>query len=185
MSNCLNYHCDDVLTTYLENDCGYIVPGGSNQAVLFECNATTYDYTNAAQINADLTAHRAIKITNCSFDIPLPSAQKITSKVPCRGSYVSTYDRTINYYNPNVSAVNDVLHNSIARGHQFGAILLYECGANAAEIGQCTLIDSTVTFSGGRVLPNNTKEEQRYEFVGEWEDLNGPSIVTTPPGIFT
>lgn len=184
MSNCLNYDCDDVLTTYLENDCGYNVPGGSNQAVLFECNATTYDYTNGVQILADIAAGRAIKITRCSFDIPAPSPQKITSKVPCEGSSVISYDRTINYYNPNVSPVNSTLHNAMFKGHKFAAILLYECAANAADIAQCTLINDTVKFSGGRILPGNTKEEQRYEGVGEWESLEDPSIIATPTGVF-
>jgi hypothetical protein len=184
MTNCINYNCDDALGTYTELNCGYTLPGGSNAALFLECTHVITDASNATQVAAAIADGTATLVTGASFSIEAPSPQLIASKVPCKPDSVSTYTRTGAYYNPNVSAANSEFHSTMFAGRKFGGMILYECGANNAGFEQVTWIDSQIIVTGGRILPNTNKDEQRYEGTFSWESISDPTIAATPAGIF-
>lgn len=181
--NCIDYNCDDdTLGTFTENTCGVEFTGNQNQAVIFGCNATTTDFTDGAQILADIAADLAWLITGAKFTINKATPTKLESEVPCRPSRVTTYVRTGDYYNPNVSSVNDDVHDILFSGKSFGAILMYECSSNDDGYPQSKLINNQVNFDGSLVSIKG--ETQRYEGTINWVGMSNPKTIVTPTGVF-
>ena len=184
LNNCINFNCDDPLGEYVENNCGYTLPGGSNAGIFLECDSTLTDASDGVAILAEIAAGRATLITGANFTIEAPQPVIIPSKLACKPDSVSTYTRTSLYYNPNVSIENSVFHSTMFKGRKFGGLILYECGANNAGFNQVTWIDSQIIVTGGRILPGTNKEEQRYEGTISWESLTEPILAVTPTGVF-
>lgn len=181
--NCVNYCDEEALGDYVENECGVEFTGDQNQAVIFYCGANTTDFSDGTQIQADIDAGLAKLITGAKFTINKATPVKITSEVPCRPDRVTGYTRTGDYYNPNVSTVNDAVHDTLFSGKPFGAILMYECTSNADGHPQSKLINSQLNFDGSLVSIKG--ETQRYEGTINWVSMSNPETIVTPSGIFT
>jgi len=99
---------------------------------------------------------------------------------------LATYDRTGSYVDGNVSALNVEFYKPIFAGRAFGGIVIYECGTEESDAGaQITWIDSVVSFEGGRLLPVNNNEFQRFEGAFNWRSKFDADIFPAPAGIFT
>lgn len=183
MANCVNYDCDDALGEYNENQCGEELPGGSNAAVLLECNHQLTDPSSASQIEAEIAANRAKKITGAYFEIPAASPVTQESVQACKPPVLVTYNRTLIHRNGNVGIDNAAFYSTIFGGKKFGGIILYECGTRDSLTPQVTYIDDQITFTGNRILPGSS-ELQRFEGTGAWVSKVEPTLHNVPAGIF-
>lgn len=181
MSSC-NYNCDENLGAYIENDCQLEIPGGSNQALFLECGHTITDPSSYSQVHANILSGKAKLIGGASFDIPQASPNKKASKVPCRVDSLLNYNRTLNYYNPNVSESNSTFHNILFSGYKLAGVIIYLCGA---ETPQVIWINSPLIISGSLVVPPTIDDPMYYGGVGEYKDIDDPAIYDAPPGIFS
>lgn len=183
MPNCINYDCDDALGEYNENQCSEELPGGSNKAVLLECNHQLTDPSSAAQIEAEIAAGRAKLITAAYFEIPAASPTTQESVEACKPPTLVTYTRTLIHRNGQVNINNASFYSTIFGGKKFGGVILYECGTSDSINPQVTWIDNQVTFTGNRILPGSS-ELQRFEGTGTWISRAEPTLHAVPAGIF-
>lgn len=180
--DCTNYACQtDDLGTFHENICNKEFLGNHNKAIIFSCSATTTDFTNSAQILADIAAQRAWVIPGARFTLNKPTVNKTESIVPCRPSSVDTVDYTGDYQNPNVNKDNDDAHVLLFSGISLGAMLIYECQSVKDGYNQVKLIEAEIKFEGG--LVSITGEKQRYEGTFSWQSYM-PHTIDLAPGIF-
>ena len=179
MSSC-NYNCDNQLGAYVENNCQLELDGGSDQALFLECGHGIIDPSSYSQVNAAIVAGKARLVSGASFGIPAASANKQASKVPCRADTLLSYNRTITYYNPNISQTNSTFHKQLFAGHKVAGLIIYECGAD-----QITFINEDILFTGSRVLTETQDEKQYYGGTGEFKSINDPLIHNKPAGIFS
>jgi len=183
MANCQNYDCDDALGEYNENQCGEELPGGSNAALLLECNHQLTDPSSPTQIAAEIAAGRATLITGAYWEIPAASPVTQDSIQACKPPVLVTYNRTVIHRNGNVNANNAEFYSTIFGGKKFGGLVLYECGTKDSITPQVTWIDAQVTFTGNRILPTSG-ELQRFEGTGAWVQKVEPTIHNVPAGVF-
>lgn len=181
MSSC-NYNCDNQLGTYEENECQLELPGGSNQIIFLECGHGITDPSSYTQVHNAIIAGKARLVSGVAVDIPAASPNKQTSKVPCRADTLLSYNRTVNYYNPNVSTTNDEFHSQLFGGHNVAGVIIYMCGTDDPYV---YFIDSPMLFTGSAVLPATTDEAQYYQGVGEYKSLTPPALYPAPAGIFS
>ena len=186
MANCINYNCADDIGEHVENTCGEELLGGSSQMVLLECNHQVTDPSNGTQIAAEIAAGRANLLTNLKVSIAKPSPVEVDSNVACGTSKLVTYDRTGTLIDGNVNANNITFYNAVFGGRAFGGAILYLCGTSEADSGEkVEWIDSTVTFTGGKVLPEDNNSFQRFEGDFKWRKKDGQMLYANPVGIFT
>lgn len=182
MANCINYNCDDLQPHTLNEDCGEPILGGLSDAVIFDCDHQVTDFTNGTQVLAEIAANRAWKARNIKVGIPLPSPVEIDSLKACGTQTLVTYERTATWIDGNVNNFNTVdFYGPLLRGRSVGAILLNECGNTSSKV---TLINAEVTFRGGKIVPDNNKELQRYEITLSWKDKDMEESINEPVGVF-
>lgn len=182
-NTCIDYCNDDPLGSFEVLGCGTDPLGGFSAAVLFECLHDTTDYTNGSQVLADIAAGKAHLIERASFEIPAASAVTQDSLVPCEGTRVVNYDRTVNYVNPNVTPANVLTHDQVFSGRKFGALLLFNC-ATEGETEYCTLITTPLTATGSFIGPRTNTEFQRFEGTFAYRSKKTPARVLAPAGVF-
>lgn len=179
---CVDYNCqDNSLGTFHENDCGIEFTGDHNQAIIFGCNATTVNYTNANSILADIAAGLAWKITGAKFSINEASFETSESIVPCKPDTVDGFTQEMDYENPNVNEQNDAVHATLFSGKSFKGILINECKSDADGYLRVKLIDAENKWSGSVV--SQTGEKQRYKGKATWKNVQVTTIAKAP-GIF-
>lgn len=182
MDNCINYNCDDLQPHTLNEDCGDPLLGGLSDAVIFDCDHTVTDFTNGTQVLANIAANRAWIAKNIKVGIPLPSEVEIDSLKACGTQTLVTYNRTATWTDGNVNNFNTVdFYGPLLRGRSIGAMILKECGNPNSKV---TLIDSEITFRGGKIIPDNNSELQRYEIIASWKDKNDSESINQPVGVF-
>jgi hypothetical protein len=179
MANCYNYNCDDPLGDHLLNDCGNEKQGGIKDAIILECNHQLTDPSNATQIETEIAAGRATLVLNLKIGIDAPSPVEVEPQVACSTPKVVTYDRTASWVDGNVNGTNIDFYNNLTGGQAKGGVILHECGAD-----EVTWIDDEVRWVGGRVVPNNDNEFQRFEATVKWRSKTDSGIYATPAGIF-
>lgn len=183
--NCPNYNCLDPLGVHTPNNCGEELLGGGSGVLLLECNHQLTDASNTGLINIEIAAGRATLIKGVKVGINLPSPIKVDSNAACVNQKVVTYDRTGSYVDGNVSPDNLVFYKPIFAGRSFGGMIIYECGTEESDAGaQVTWIDSVISFEGGRILPVNNNEFQRFEGAFSWRSKFDADLAPAPAGVF-
>lgn len=176
--NCPSYNCQSI-TTHLLNDCENEFQGGSDQIVLLLCGHTVTDPSNGTQINSNISNGKAVLIRNVKFGLDAPSPIEIESNISCRGPKVVTYDRTAPMIDSNVNSNNVTMYNQLLNGYTIAGIIFFECSAN-----RVTWIDDLIRATGGRIMPNEDNEFQRFETVFKWRSKNEGQIYPAPAGVF-
>ena len=179
MTNCYNYNCDDPLGEHLLNICGTEKQGGIRDAVILQCNHQLTDPSNGTAVQAEIDAGRATLVKNLKIGIDAPSPIEAEPQIACSTAKVVTYDRTANWVDGNVNNTNVDFYNNLLGGQSKGGVILHECGAD-----EVTWIDDEIRFVGGRIVPNNDTEYQRFEATVKWRSKTEPGIYSTPVGIF-
>jgi hypothetical protein len=183
--NCPNYNCNDPLGAWTANNCGEELLGGGGGVILLECNHQLTDPSNTGLINIEIAAGRAKLITGVKIGINAPSPVKVDSNAACQNQKLVTYDRTGSYVDGNVSADNVEFYKPIFAGRTFGGLIIWECGTEDSDAGpQVTWIDAVVNFEGGRILPPNNNELQRFEGAFNWRSRHDADIYAAPAGVF-
>ena len=182
MAGCVDYNCqDDTLGTFHENECGIEYLGNHNKAVIFGCSSTTTDYSNQAEVQADLDNNLAWKITGAKFAINEPTFTESDSIVPCKPKTIDSFDQDMDYENPNVNSDNDAVHALLFSGKSFKAIMLNECETDDDASPRAKLILAENKWKGGVV--SQTNEKQRYKGKATWKNVQVKTIAKAP-GIF-
>lgn len=177
MANCVNYNCDE-LADHLKVDCEEFNLGGVPQVIVLECDHTITDPSNATQVQTNLDNGKAKLIQNVKFGVDAPSPIEIDSPIACQTPSVVNFDRSGTYVDANVTANNNNFYDSL-NGRSIGGLILYEC-----DPGRITWIDAAVKFKGGRVIPVDNNDFQRYEGTFHWKKKTEPTIHSAPAGIF-
>jgi hypothetical protein len=182
MGNCISYCSSELLDHELIN-CEAYVEGAAPAIVIGSCSSDLTDPSDGVAILAEIAAGRARLINNVRVDIPLPSAIFADSPVGGGSQIPTTYDRTINLFDANVTADNVDFYNQI-KNDRIGYIIVKEYGAD-----RVTFISPTnglgIKFSGGRIIPATKTEFQRFELVGAWSEKDDAGIFPTPAGVFS
>lgn len=182
MAECVDYNCqDNSLGTFHENECGVEFTGDHSQMIIFGCNATTTNYTNANSILQDIADGTAWKITGIKASINEATFTESESIVPCRPKTVDFFEQDLDYESPNVNEQNDEVHRVLFSGKSFAAILLNECKSQQDGYLRVKLIDAEVKFKGS--LVSQTGEKQRYKGKASWKNAQVQTIAQAP-GIF-
>jgi len=179
---CTNYNCTDILPQVL-NTCGELVEGGFDQAVIFDCDATTTDYTNGTEVAADITAGRAVIYKNIKSGIDAPSANEIDVMVAGQEPRAVNYSRTATWVDANVNTSSSAAYDTLdaTSGITVKAILFH-----LASGENTILVDPPkgCIFKGGLIVPNDVSDAARYEYTASWKDPNSPSVKAVPSGVF-
>jgi hypothetical protein len=185
MANCLDYNCDDVLVDHRPNDCGEILLGGVANAIFLECNTQLTDPSSASQINAEIAAGRAKKITQVKMGFGAPNPIQIDNPTGVGPQILINYDHTGSLADFNVNPNNVDFYNTVNSGRKFGGLILQMTGTIDADAGeQVWFINSQVTFTGGPILPNQDNDYARFESSFAWRKKTSPTLHTAPVGIF-
>jgi len=182
MGNCVSYCSSELLEHELIN-CEAYVEGASSAIVIGSCASDLVDPSDGTAVLAEIAAGRARLINNVRVDIPLPSAVLADSPVGGGAQIPTTYDRTINLFDANVTTENVDFYNQV-KNDRIGYIIVKEFGAN-----RVTFISPTnglgIKFSGGRIIPATKTEFQRFELIGAWSEKDDAGIFPTPAGVFS
>lgn len=182
MANCINYNCDDLQPHTLNADCVEPLLGGLSDAVIFDCDHQVTDFTNGTQVNAEIAAGRAWLVQNIKVGIPAPSPIEIDALKACGTMTLVNYDRTATWTDGNVNNFNTVdFYCPLLRGRTIAAIILRECGNPDSMV---TLINDEISFRGGKIVPDNNSELQRYEITLSWKSKCDPESINEPVGVF-
>lgn len=176
-------YCQQKLPDHEIINCDLFLPGGITESVIFDEDSTTTDYTDPAQIQADLAAGRATLLTDVILDLPQPSEKSVANPVDNRAITVG-YDRTLNIVDWNVTAANVDFYNKL-NGFLAKAILLFEPLNDG--VGHCQLIFETktgISFSVNKEVPQGDGTFQQFAGVATWSKFDMPIIKGIPVGIF-
>ena len=182
MGNCISYCSAELLDHELIN-CEAYVEGASSAIVIGSCSSDITDPSDGVAILAEIAAGRARLINNVRVDLPLPSPLLTDSPVGGGSQIATTYDRTINLFDANVTADNVDFYNQV-KNDRIGYIIIKEYGAD-----RVTFISPTngagIKFTGGRVIPVAKTEFQSFQLIGAWSEKNDGGIFPTPAGVFS
>lgn len=182
MSNCIDYNCTD-LEDHLMNDCAEELGGGQDQAVLLDCDHAITDFSNGTQINNAITAGTAILLKNVKIGLDLPSPIEIDSNIANRTQKLVNYDRTGTLIDGNINHHNvNTFYPSWLSGRALGGMIIYENGNDTKAV---TVIDSPIQATGGRILPPDNNEFQRFEVAFKWRKKTDPKRYDAPTGVFS
>lgn len=184
MANCPSYCAGSDFPEYPTGiGCNTKFTGGVPQAVLIGCNNSVDpdSPTLGADINALITGGNAALLSNLKINVDAPSAVTGPSFVGCVPDTFITSDHTITFIDRNVTEgtvdyYNDILSNF---GGEIGGMILYECGAD-----RITYYDMALSMSGGRVIPEQDNDLQRFEWTFTGRSPLLPVIRDTPAGVF-
>lgn len=180
--NCVNYNCDALSEFLLNTNCKKGYPGGSKNAVLFDCDAGVTDYSDGVQVLAAIAAGKAIELQNVKIRLTKGSAVTTESPVDCSPPIVIDYNHAGTIFDGNVNSTNDDSWQVLLDGRTIGSMIFYNCGEGAA--GRTTLIDAEIGFNGDKVFPGQS-EFQRYEIDFAWTGLGKMAqTISTPAGVF-
>lgn len=184
MSNCIDYGCDALGQHAASIDCGAITKGGSSSWVVFACGATTTNPSNASQINADISAGRAVVVTNVKSGFAKPSPVTTDSINSCGTPSVITNDWTGTLTDGNISDQNIDFWNAFIAGRQAASVLMIHC-VDESDTPYATWINpsSGIKFSGGRVVPNVSTQPQLIDVDFKWRQLKSPQVYSAPVGV--
>lgn len=181
---CTNYNCDELGTHIAGANCGRPTMGGSETWIILDCDATTSDASNAAQINADIAAGRAAVVTGLrsGFNKPTPVTQEAISS--CGGTVTVNNDWTGIIKDGSINNQTIDFWNRFIGGRTAGSIIMLEC-ADEDEDAWATWVKprSGIRFEGGRVLPDTNGVAQVIDMEFKWKQLKSPLRWAAPVGV--
>lgn len=183
MAGCISYECDPI-GDYLQNDCGVELLGGNDQIITLECNHTITDFTSAAQINAAIAAGQAKLIGPVKVGVPLRSPITVSPMVSGAPDYAVNYDNTVTMMDGNVNATNDAFYETKWGGRSFKGLIIYS--ASDPDNPIINVIDDVIVkATGGKVIPDNDQEQQRYETTYAFRTKKVFTQYAAPAGVFS
>lgn len=171
-------YCVDPLGEYSQNLCRDSYGGGGRHAIWFP-NYLPVDPSDGVEIQGMIDEGEAILVKDIKIGIPEPSAVTRTSYVSCEADPTVNYDRTLTYIDQNVIDENVDFYNTLKRRISVAGIMIYECDAD-----RVTLINSDISVSGGRILPDDNTDSQTFTLTGSWRSRDDANIYETPANIF-
>ncbi len=182
-NQCVDYCYSDTLPDPEVISCGTDPKGGVFAMVLLECNNQLTDPSSGTQVNAEIAAGRAKLVERISLSLEKPTPVTQESIIACETPQLTTYDRKGTYKNPNVTPQNVVFHNGLFDGRRFGGIILFYCGEDDED--WVDWIDSTVKFTGGRVIPQKDTELQLFDGDFTYRGKKDPLRYAAPAGVLS
>lgn len=183
---CLDYCLDDPMSEYEVISCPGFSNGGIPALIILECGHGITDPSNATQVQAALDAGLAhlVEGEDVSLSINDPSPVTRDTSSPCNTTpKLTTYDRTGDYLNDNISTINDTFHNKLFDGRRFGGLIGLKCSGEDDE-EKVIFINATITFRGGVNVGAKLNDGSRYKGQLVWQSINSPTTHDAPPGIF-
>lgn len=182
-NQCVDYCYSDQLGDFEVISCGRDPVGGVFAAVILECNNQLTDASSGSQINAEIAAGRATLVERISITLEKPTPVTQDSIIACETPQLTTYDRAGTYKNPNVTPANVERHNSLFDGRKFGGMILFYCDEEGDSY--VDWIDSTIKFTGGRVIPSKDTEVQLFDGDFTYRGLASPLRYAAPAGVLS
>jgi hypothetical protein len=181
---CTNYNCDDLGTHIAGANCGRPTQGGAQDWVILDCDATTTDASNAAQINVDIAAGRAVVVTGVQSGFAKPSPITLESISSCGGTITVNNDWTGTIKDGSINNQTIDFWNRFIRGRSAGSIIMRECHDDGDD-EYVTWVNppAGITFQGGRVLPDKNNQAQIIDLEFKWRELASPLRWTAPVGV--
>lgn len=143
---------------------------------------TTVDFSDAVEVQADITADLIKIVKTIKADLPAPTAVEGENVVACGSdTIVDGYDYVLNIKDFNVTGLNDTFYK-ILNNTKTAGIILYFC-----EEDEIRVVTTGVTFNAALVLPASNKEKQYYQITAKWSASVGdefPTLLDAPAGIF-
>lgn len=179
MANCPTDYCEDPLGTHVVLACDAIVKGGLPALVLFDCLPD--DPSDGDEVQEMIEAGTAHLWEGIKSGIPASSPVEIDAVVSCGTARVINENRTATLYDKNVSTENVLFFNQ-AKKKSFAAAILYNC-----DSGKSFYIAPPVEVlvRGSVIVPDQDTDVIRFEGTLNWNDLDEPTLITSPAGIFT
>ena len=180
MADCPSYNCSD-LEAYDPGDSCATYNGGVQKVILYKCGLDT-DWTNGTEVQAAINAGDAVLLENVKINWDAPSAETSSSYVACVTDTPSIYNHSVTFIDRNVQSASITFYNSAnaATGYTLGGALFWECDAE-----RVTQADYPMLLTGGRVMPDQNTDRQRFEHTLTWRTTSGSMpIISTPAGIF-
>ena len=184
MANCINYDCDDLLGTHTPNECDEELLGGSDAMILLECNHQLTDPSSATQINAEIAAGRARKITGVKIGINERSPVQVEANKVGVPQRLVNYDQSGTVIDANVNPDNVDFYSQLTGGKTLGGIIANLKGTETATQHYVLFIDAAVSFTGSMPIKNNNDENIKFTSTFSWRDKALPSLHNAPSGIF-
>jgi hypothetical protein len=182
-NTCLDYCYSEQLGEYEILSCGADPHGGIFAMVLLECNNTLTNPSSGTEVNAQINSGKAHLIQRCSLSIEKPSPVTQDSIIACETPILVTYERKGIYKNPNVTQQNVIFHNGLFDGRNFAGMLLFYCGED--DENWVDWVDSTVKFTGGRVIPVKDTEVQLFDGEFTYRAKKDPLRYAAPTGVLS
>lgn len=179
MANLAAY-CEESLGEIERIQCDEVVKGGIIGGVVFGSKATTVDYTDASQINADIAADRAWVIPDAMIDMPLPSEKAINHPVTNR-SITAGYDRTLNIQDWNVTEKTADFYNTASKKFSATAILLRNFDSRYDWLISDT--EGGISLNSQPVAPLSNGEYQMFQGTASWSSIDAPALIPQVAGI--
>jgi len=176
----MSVYCANPVGNYVPDPCGLQLAGGIRDMIIFIDELPT-DPSDATEINAMIASGNAKLVTKVKIGLNTPAEVTTTSYEACVSDPVVNYDREATLMDATVSADNVDFYNTInsASGFVASGALFHECDAE-----RCTFVDKDIVFSGGRVVPDQNNDSQRFEFTLRWRSKTDGAIVDCPANIF-
>ncbi len=181
---CTNYNCEELGTHIAGANCGRPTQGGSEDWVILDCDATTTDASNAAQINADIAAGRAVVVTGVKSGFNKPSPISVDAISSCGVPVVVNNDWVGLIKDGSINNQTIDFWNRFIGGRVAGSIIMFECH----DEGDDALVTwirppSGIRFEGGRVLPDTNNQSQVIDMEFKWRQLQSPLRWAAPVGV--
>jgi hypothetical protein len=185
-STCLDYCLDDPMSEYEVVSCPGFSNGGIPAFIVLECGHQITDPSNGTQVLAEIAAGRAhlVEGEGVSLSINDPSPVTRDSSSPCNTTpKLTTYDRTGDYLNDNISTTNDTFHEKLFDGRRFGGLIALRCSGESAS-DFVLFVDATITFRGGLIVGAKLNDGARYKGQMVWQSIASPIQYAAPSGVF-
>jgi hypothetical protein len=178
MSNCISYLCDE-LDAHQLNDCEEEIQGGFPHVILLDCGHEITDPSNAEEVDAAITAGKAILVKNVKFGVEARSAIQIDSNIACRPQKTVNYDNTATLIDGNVNNQNALFYEKIFGGRAIGGIIALNCAT-----GDVWWYDASMYATGALIQPASDDEFMRFEGTFAWKGKGITRRFAAPAGVF-
>jgi hypothetical protein len=157
--------------------------GGTSDLILLACNhQLDSDEPDAAAINAEIDAGRAIVIRSVKVGMNDPAPEEVDSTTSCGTASLSTYNRSLTIEDFNVTPANCAAWNPLLAGGKLGGIILVECPTEGLD-DMFTFINHEIKLRGGRNNPNVNTQLQKFTVTANWRSLEDSCMYIAPTGI--
>jgi hypothetical protein len=158
--------------------------GGIPGALVLKTGHNITDFSNAAQVQAAITAGTAVLVMGIKAAIPDATAVEGEAPTSCGTETVlDGFDRTITWKDAKISNSNNEFYRQLNSQGGFSGIVLYYCSDNSVEV-----IEKRVNFAAlPASSPESQKEKRFYNVTAKWyqdADDSFGEFFDAPEGIF-